>query len=440
MTELPDFYSMSAEELVRRDQALLWHPYTASPSNQPLFAVERAEGCTLHFKDGRTLIDGMSSWWAAIHGYNHPQLNAALVEQSQRMAHVMFGGLTHAPAVELASRLVQLAPAGLERVFLADSGSVAVEVAVKMAVQYWQGAGKPAKQRMICLRRGYHGDTLGAMSLSDPDTGMHSLFQCLVPQQIFAPSPTSSFTAAFNAADMEDLEALMQQHHHECAALVLEPVVQGAGGMRFYHPDYLKAAKALCERYELLLIADEIATGFGRTGRLFACEHAGITPDILCVGKALTGGYLTLAATLCTTQVASGISQSAAGVFMHGPTFMANPLACSVANASLELLTSQQWRRQVNSIESQLNAQLASCRGFACVEDVRVLGAIGVIEFKQPIDLNSLQPYLVEQGAWLRPFGKLLYTMPPFIISSDELSVITRAMANAVVQREQHRL
>ncbi|HEY6527957.1 MAG TPA: adenosylmethionine--8-amino-7-oxononanoate transaminase [Cellvibrionaceae bacterium] len=440
MTELPDFYSMSAEELIRRDQALLWHPYAASPSNQPLYAVERAESCTLYLKDGRKLIDGMSSWWAAIHGYNHPQLNAAVVEQTQRMAHVMFGGLTHAPAVELASRLVQLAPAGLERVFLADSGSVAVEVAIKMAVQYWQGQDKPAKQRMICLRRGYHGDTLGAMSLSDPDTGMHSLFQQIVPQQIFAPSPTSLFKGSLNEADIQALEALMQQHHHHCAALVLEPIVQGAGGMRFYHPDYLKAAKALCERYELLLIADEIATGFGRTGRLFACEHADITPDILCLGKALTGGYLTLAATLCNLRVASGISQSAAGVFMHGPTFMANPLACSVANASLALLAIGQWRAQVNAIESQLNAQLASCRSFGCVEDVRVLGAIGVIEFKQPVNLTSIQPYLVEQGAWLRPFGKLLYTMPPFIISPDELSVITRAMANAVFQRELGRL
>lgn len=435
MIDHPDFHSLSAEELIRRDQALLWHPYAASPSTQPLYAVERAEGCTLYLKDGRQLIDGMSSWWAAIHGYNHPRLNAALIEQTQRMAHVMFGGLTHAPAVELAHRLVQLAPAGLERVFLADSGSVAMEVAIKMAVQYWQGKGKPEKQRMICLRRGYHGDTLGAMSLSDPDTGMHSLFRTIVPEHIFAPSPTSPFAGALNKSDIDELEALMQRHHGQCAALVLEPVVQGAGGMRFYSPDYLKAAKALCERYQLLLIADEIATGFGRTGRLFACEYAGITPDILCVGKALTGGYLTLAASLCTAEVAAGIGQSAAGVFMHGPTFMANPLACAVANASLELLAGGEWCNQVKTIEEQLNVQLAACRNFECVKDVRVLGAIGVIEFKQPININTLQPYLVDQGVWLRPFGKLLYTMPPFIISQNELTNITRAMANAVQER-----
>lgn len=436
----PNFHQLTAAELIEQDRALLWHPYAASPSHQPIYPVERAQGCTLQLTDGRQLVDGMASWWAVIHGYNHPALNAALSEQSQRMAHVMFGGLTHAPAVELAHRLVQLAPAGLGRVFLADSGSVAMEVAIKMAVQYWQGLGKPNKQRMICLRRGYHGDTLGAMSLSDPDTGMHSLFAAIVPQQLFAPAPQSPFGGPWQQDDLAALEALMQAHHASCAALVLEPIVQGAGGMRFYHPDYLKAAKALCERYNLLLIADEIATGFGRSGRLFACEYAGITPDILCLGKALTGGYMTLAATLCTEAVAQGIGQSAAGVFMHGPTFMANPLACSVANASLDLLMEGQWQHQVAAIAAQLTAELASARALSCVADVRVLGAIGVLEFTQPLNLNSLQPFLVEQGVWLRPFGKLLYTMPPYIISPTELSRITRAMIQAANLRERNLL
>ncbi len=431
MIDPEHFHCLSADELIQQDRALLWHPYSASPSAQPIYPVARAEACTLTLTDGRQLVDGMASWWAAIHGYNHPALNAALVAQTQRMAHVMFGGLTHAPAVELANRLVQLTPAGLERVFLADSGSVAVEVAIKMAVQYWQGKAKPHKQQFISLRRGYHGDTLGATSLSDPDTGMHSLFHAIVPQQIFAPTPQSPFAGPLQGQDLEALETLIKEHHNHCAALVLEPIVQGAGGMRFYHPDYLKAAQALCKHYEVLLIADEIATGFGRTGRLFACEHAGITPDILCLGKALTGGYLTLAATLCTEQVAQGIGQSAAGVFMHGPTFMANPLACSVANASLELLSNGQWQSQVAAIEHQLKMELSGAIAHSCVEDVRVLGAIGVIEFTQPINLNSLQPFLVEQGVWLRPFGKLLYTMPPFIISPPELSRITRAMTQA---------
>lgn len=439
------FYTLSAEELIAQDRKVIWHPYSACHSQQPLFAVARAEGCRLYLQDGRILVDGMASWWACIHGYNHPALNQALLKQTQHMAHVMFGGLTHAPAVELASRLVHITPAGLDRVFFVDSGSVAVEVALKMALQYWQGKGRPDKQKMLCLKLGYHGDTLGAMSVSDPDTGMHSLFRSALPQHLFTPVIQSQFANPSCAPneqqdeqqDEQQLEALIAQHHASCAALILEPIVQGAGGMRFYSPGFLQAARRLCSQYEVLLIADEIATGFGRTGRMFACEYASISPDILCLGKALTGGYLTLAATLCSEAVAQGISASAAGIFMHGPTFMANPLACALANASLSLLENGLWQEQVAAIETQLKTQLEPLAQFSCVEQVRVLGAIGVIEFKQPLDLNRVQPTLVDRGVWLRPFGKLLYTMPPFIISAQELTHITQAMGHIVQLREQ---
>lgn len=439
-----NFYTLDAEELIAQDRKTIWHPYAASCSQQPLFAVARAQGCELHLQDGRRLVDGMASWWACIHGYNHPALNQALIEQTGRMAHVMFGGLTHAPAVELASRLVHITPAGLDRVFFVDSGSVAVEVALKMALQYWQGKGQPGKQKMLCLKQGYHGDTLGAMSVSDPDTGMHSLFRAALPEHIFTPIIQSEFADSAGSPnelqDEQKLEALLVQHHNCCAALILEPIVQGAGGMRFYSPAFLKAARRLCTQYDVLLIADEIATGFGRTGKMFACEYADISPDILCVGKALTGGYLTLAATLCSEAVAQGISASAAGIFMHGPTFMANPLACALANASLSLLENGNWQEQVATIEAQLKNQLQPLATSSCVAQVRVLGAIGVIEFKQPLDLNLVQPALVNQGVWLRPFGKLLYTMPPFIIAAPELTRITQAMGHIVQLREQELL
>jgi adenosylmethionine---8-amino-7-oxononanoate aminotransferase len=440
MIEPAYFQACSAEELIAQDRKVIWHPYCASHSQQPLFAVAQAEGCRLHLLDGRILVDGMASWWASIHGYNHPVLNNAVIEQTKRMAHVMFGGLTHAPAVELATRLLQLAPSGLERVFFVDSGSVAVEVALKMALQYWQGRGQPQKQTMLCLKQGYHGDTLGAMSISDPDTGMHSLFGNALAQHLFTPELRCRFSDTTCTEDAQQLEALIAKHHTHCAALVLEPIVQGAGGMRFYSPAFLKVARELCTRYGLLLIADEIATGFGRTGRMFACEHADISPDILCLGKALTGGYMTLAATLCSEEVASGISASAAGIFMHGPTFMANPLACALANANLRLLEDGQWQHQVATIAAQLTAQLEPLAAHSCVHQVRVLGAIGVIEFNQPLDLNLVQPAIVEQGVWLRPFGKLLYTMPPFVIAADELTQITRAMAHIVQMREQQLL
>lgn len=419
---------MQTETLIALDRQHLLHPYsTLNPSN-PLFAVERAQGCLLQLSDGRTLVDGMSSWWAAIHGYNHPVLNNALAQQTQKMAHVMFGGLTHAPAVELGQTLAAISPAGLDRVFLCDSGSVSVEVAIKMAIQYWQALGKPEKHQFISLEGGYHGDTLGAMSLCDPTTGMHHLFTGILPQQRFIPGPTPAFGEACQPHHLAALEQLLQQHSQHIAALVVEPIVQGAGGMRFYSAQWLAGAKALCQRYQVLLIADEIATGFGRTGALFACQHAGISPDILCLGKALTGGYLTLAATLTRTDIIETLCQGHAQAFMHGPTFMANPLACAVANASIQLLLNSPWQNRVADIQQQLIAELAPCKHLPAVADVRCLGAIGVVEFKQPLAMQQVQPWLVDQGVWLRPFGKLAYCMPPFIIQPQQLRKITQTL------------
>ena len=420
--------SLSGEHILALDRAHLWHPYASLDSSAPLFPVARAEGCELVLSDGRRLLDGMASWWSAIHGYNHPQLNKAVTQQLDAMAHVMFGGLTHAPAATLGEKLVQMTPAGLTRVFLADSGSVSVEVAIKMAIQYWMSRGRSAKCRLISLRSGYHGDTLGAMSVCDPVTGMHHLFQSVLPQQYFVESPTADFHQPWNDSAIETLKTCLSEHHQEVAALILEPIVQGAGGMRFYHPEYLRRARALCDEYKVLLIADEIATGFGRSGRLFACEHAGVTPDILCLGKALTGGYMTLAATLCTEQVARGICDGEAGVFMHGPTFMGNPLACAVANASIDLLLESPWQNRVRAIEVQLGEELAPLKRNPVVKDVRVLGAIGVIELHNPLTMTSVVPQLVKLGVWLRPFGRLLYTMPPYVIRPDQLTRITDAM------------
>lgn len=417
----------SHDELVTRDRATLWHPYSNSLSDNPLFAVQSAEGCTLTLQDGRRIVDGMASWWSAIHGYNHPELNQALSTQAQKMAHVMFGGLTHEPAITLAEKLIALTPEPLQRVFLADSGSVSVEVALKMAKQFWIARGKASKSNILAFHSGYHGDTWGAMGVCDPDNGMHALFTGCQGNNVFAKAPPG-LDQSIDQNYLLALEGLFKTHHQHLAAAIIEPIVQGAGGMRFYHPAYLQALRELCDRYQVLLIADEIATGFGRTGKWFGCEHANISPDIMCLGKALTGGYMTLAATLCTDSIAQTISHSEVGILMHGPTFMGNPLACAVANASLDLLHTFDWKNAVASINQQLHIELEPLRSYSSVSDVRVFGAIGVIEMKEAIDMRAIQPFIVEQGVWLRPFGKLLYTMPPFVITADELSVVTHCM------------
>jgi adenosylmethionine-8-amino-7-oxononanoate aminotransferase len=423
---------MTPEQLLALDQAHAWHPYAPMPNPVPCYPVAAAEGVELELADGRRLIDGMASWWSVIHGYNHPALNRAVEDQLGRMAHVMFGGLTHEPAVRLVQTLVEITPEPLQRVFLADSGSVSVEVAIKMALQYQRGRGRPQRRRLLTVRGGYHGDTLHAMSVCDPVTGMHQLFSGLLPQQLFAERPACRFGAPWEERHIADFERRIAQHQDQIAAVILEPIVQGAGGMWFYSSEYLQRVRALCDRYDVLLICDEIATGFGRSGRLFACEHAGIAPDILCLGKALTGGYMTLAAALCSERVAEGIGQGEAGVLMHGPTFMGNPLACAVANASIELLMGQDWQARVARVEALLREGLAPAAGLPGVAEVRVLGAIGVIEMEQPVRMAEIQPRFVEAGIWVRPFGRLVYTMPPYVIEDEQLGRLASGICQVV--------
>ncbi|MGX1924684.1 adenosylmethionine--8-amino-7-oxononanoate transaminase [Vibrio sp. NH-7] len=413
------------------DRRHIWHPYTSTLTPLTCYPVVSANGVLIQLEDGNQLVDGMSSWWSAIHGYNHPQLNAAAHRQIDTVSHVMFGGITHEPAIELCKKLLNFAPDNLEHVFLADSGSVAVEVSLKMALQYWHAKGE-RRAKFLTLRDGYHGDTFAAMSVTDPDNSMHSLYKGFLPEHIFASSPKSGFWQEFQPSDLDDITRKVEENHKDIAAVILEPIVQGAGGMRIYHPEFLKGVRDLCDQYGLLLILDEIATGFGRTGKMFACEHANIQPDILCVGKALTGGYMTLSATLASKEVADTVCGGEAGCFMHGPTFMGNPLACAVATASMEILESGNWQKQTKQIESIFSELLPKLMKYSLVKDVRWLGAIGVVETTHPVSMDAIQAHFVKQGVWIRPFGKLIYIMPPFISQPADIEKLIAAIESAL--------
>jgi len=433
---------MNQDDLLAFDAAHIWHPYTSMTNPPPVLPVASAQGVELTLMDGTRLIDGMSSWWSALHGYNHPKLNQALIDQTEKMSHVMFGGLTHEPVVQLAKQLIDLTCDNLQHVFFADSGSVSVEVALKMAIQYWFAQGQTQKTKMLTVRNGYYGDTFGGMSVCDPVNGMHQMFKGVITEHIFADAPQTITEMAqpieWDVSYIADFEQKLKSHQDEIAAVIIEPMVQNAGGIRFYHAEYLEAVRRLCDEYNVLLILDEIATGFGRTGTLFAYEQADIEPDIMTVGKALTGGTMTMAATLTSKKVVQGIEADGKGVLMHGPTFMANPLACAVANASIELLLESPWQERVKAIESQLKEQLSACQALDCVDEVRVKGAIGVVELKEPVDIRWTQPRFTELGVWLRPFGKLVYVMPPFIISTDELSKLTLAIRTVISELDEY--
>ncbi|CAM4007684.1 adenosylmethionine--8-amino-7-oxononanoate transaminase [Pseudoalteromonas byunsanensis] len=417
------------------DKKHIWHPYTSMLNPLPSYGVTHTDHNKLHLDTGEVLIDGMASWWSAIHGYNHPKLVTAITCQAHTMSHVMFGGITHSPAVELCKKLISITPEPLNRVFLADSGSVSVEVAIKMALQYWISKGNTDKHKLMTAQKGYHGDTFAAMSVCDPINSMHSMYQGFLPEHIFVDAPRAKFNESVDFTELEQLEQAFKNHHHEVAAFIIEPIVQNAGGMNFYNPVYLAKLRELCDKYDVLLILDEIATGFGRTGKLFACEHANISPDIMCIGKALTGGTMTLSATLTTEKVAIGISEGEAGVLMHGPTFMGNPLACAVANASIDLLFENNWQQQIAQINQAMNA-LKRCEALDEVVNVRTLGAIGVVEIDKHIDVAKIQRFFVSQGVWIRPFGKLIYIMPPYITETEDIERLANVIYQAIKQQQ----